>query len=86
MNTIALKPRFYCWLAAAVLGAAGCAAAYHAYPCGQVPYAYRPEPPLPYVSYCACPTPIAAEFGEKAGSDIMAASHPLAPAPPSELF
>lgn len=41
----------------------GCAAAYHDYPCGCVPYAYCPPPPLPYVTYshCGCPTPIAAQ-------------------------
>lgn len=41
------------------LAASGCAAAYHDYPCGCIPYAYCPPPPLAYGPYEACPTPIA---------------------------
>jgi len=44
----------------------GCASAYHAHPCGCVPYCYCPPAPLPYASYCGCPTPLAASIdGEK---------------------
>lgn len=51
------------WPSLAILiAAAGCAPAYHAYPCGCVPYGYCPDPPLPYTSYCGCPTPWAAKF------------------------
>jgi hypothetical protein len=48
---------------AAMLALAGCAQAYHDYPCGCVPYAYCAPPPRPYVAYrnCGCPTPIAAQ-------------------------
>ena len=60
------------WLAVVLLSAtAGCAPAYHAYPCGCVPYGYCPEPPLPFINYCGCPTPQAAKFGGE---------HPTAPA------
>jgi len=45
-----------------LLAAAGCAPAYYAYPCGCVPYDYCPDPPLPYGTYCGCPTPWAAKF------------------------
>ena len=38
---------------------AGCAAAYHDYPCGPVPYEYCAPQPLPYTGYDSCPTPIA---------------------------
>lgn len=53
----------------------GCAAAYHAYPCGNVPCGYCPPPPLPYAAFDACPTPMAADYmsGKKAdlhGSDL----------------
>jgi len=44
----------------------GCAPAYHAYPCGGVPYGYCFEPPLPYTGYGGCPTPCAATlYGER---------------------
>ena len=44
------------------LGLSGCAPAYHDYPGGCVRYGYDPLPPMPYASYCGCPTPVAAEF------------------------
>ncbi len=44
------------------LAFSGCAPAYHAYPDACIPYGYCPEPPLPYVTYDNCPTPIASEF------------------------
>ena len=40
----------------------GCAGAYRDYPKGCVPYGYCPQPPLPYVEYCGCPTPIAERY------------------------
>ncbi len=40
----------------------GCAPAYHAYPCGCIPYGYDPPPPLAYPHYGACPTPVAEEY------------------------
>ena len=45
----------------------GCASAYHAFPDLCVPYAYCPQPPLPYTTYshCGCPTPIAAQYAER---------------------
>ena len=50
------------WLGMVLLSiTAGCAPAYHAYPCGGVPYGYCPESPLPFTNYCGCPTPRAAE-------------------------
>jgi hypothetical protein len=51
------------WLLAGVAlfaGTGGCARAYHAYPCGCVPYGYCAEPPLPHVMYCGCCTAVAA--------------------------
>ena len=39
--------------------AGGCATAYHNYPCGCVHYKHCPSPPLPYTTYCGCPTPVA---------------------------
>jgi hypothetical protein len=52
------RPVFWSWLAATLLTAMlGCAPAYHAYPCGCVPYGYCQEPPLPFTNYCGCPTP-----------------------------
>jgi hypothetical protein len=61
------------WLLLAVVlpAAGGGAPAYHAYPCGCVPYGYCPEPPLPYTRYCGCPTPWAAK---------LRGEHPTAPA------
>ncbi len=51
------------WLSIFVLATAlGCAAAYHDYPCGSVPYGYCPSPPLPYAGYDACLTPVAVEY------------------------
>ena len=51
------------WLGVVVLATAlGCAAAYHDYPCGVVPYGYCPPPPLPYAEYDSCLTPVAAEY------------------------
>ena len=44
------------WL---LISAGGCAAAYHDYPCGTVPYEYCAPQPLPYTGYDSCPTPIA---------------------------
>lgn len=40
----------------------GCAGAYRDYPKGCVPYGYCPQPPLPYVEYFGCPTPIAERY------------------------
>jgi hypothetical protein len=37
--------------------AAGCAPAYHAYPCGCVPYGYYAEPPLLFTNYDGCAAP-----------------------------
>lgn len=39
----------------------GCAPAYHAYrsECSCVPYDYCPPAPLPYTTYCGCPTQMA---------------------------
>ncbi|MFV2069728.1 MAG: hypothetical protein ACC645_22410 [Pirellulales bacterium] len=53
--------RAWPWLlyAMLVIGTTGCAQAYRDYPCGDVPYAYCPAPPLPYDTYDACPTPVA---------------------------
>ncbi len=66
------------WLVPATVflaAACGCAPAYHAYPCGRVPYGYCPEPPLPHAMYCACPTPIAAEF-RRDHPGVSADGHP----------
>jgi hypothetical protein len=52
-------------LLALLLGAIGCAAAYHDYPCGCPPYGYCPPSPLPYTVYCGCPTPAAMHYGHK---------------------
>ena len=41
---------------------AGCAAAYHDYPCGNISYGYCPPPPLPYTGFDTCPTPLAADY------------------------
>jgi hypothetical protein len=49
------------WLLVAVAlfaTAGGCARAYHAYPCGCVPYGYCAEPPLPHVMYCGSCTAV----------------------------
>ncbi|MBI1903690.1 MAG: hypothetical protein HY000_36310 [Planctomycetes bacterium] len=45
----------------AALSAAGCAPQYHWYsnPCCCIPYDYPPAAPLPYTTYCGCPTPVA---------------------------
>ncbi|MHB8860855.1 MAG: hypothetical protein ACYC6N_00515 [Pirellulaceae bacterium] len=60
------KQMHWPWLAVALLAAAtGCAPAYHAYPCGCVPYGYCPEPPPPFTNYCGCPTPWAAKFHQE---------------------
>jgi hypothetical protein len=61
-----LKRRCIGWLAASLLIAScGCAAAYHDYPCGCVPYGYCPSAPLRYAAYDACLTPVAACYVEK---------------------
>ena len=48
------------FVALATVAVSGCAAAYHAYADGCVPYEYCPPAPLPYACYQACPTPVAA--------------------------
>ena len=59
---------FFRWHTAGILAVmtlifvAGCATAYHKYPCGCVPLDYCPLAPLPYTQYDRCPTPIAQEF------------------------
>jgi len=58
----------YLWPAVLIVAAvavvqAGCASAYHEYPCGTVPYRYCAEPALPYRTLHACPTPVATETG-----------------------
>jgi hypothetical protein len=53
----------------------GCARAYHAYPCGCVPYDYCPPPPLAYAPYDACPTPVARCYA----SEIVAAGQTALP-------
>jgi hypothetical protein len=58
-----------------LLLAGGCASAYHAYPCGSVPYCYCPPAPLPYASYCGCPTLLT----EDTDGEIQ--PEPVAPAP-----
>lgn len=49
------------WGALLTFALCGCAAEYHAYRCG-VPCSYCFPPPLPYVTYCGCATPIAAPY------------------------
>lgn len=49
---------------------AGCAAGYHAYPDGCVPYTYCVPAPLPYTQYSSCPTPIAARYLERRADTI----------------
>jgi hypothetical protein len=46
----------------------GCAPAYHAYrcDCSCLPYAYCPPAPLPYTTYCGCPTPVASCYANRA--------------------
>ena len=60
----------------------GCAPAYHKYPCGCVGLCYAPPPPLPYTTYHACPTPIAACFLSHAPDDWS--PPPVANEPPPE--
>lgn len=50
-------------LGTVLLGA--CAAAYRDYPCG-VHYRFCGERPLPYRTYCGCPTPVAKEYRQQA--------------------
>lgn len=60
---MSIKHSLWPWLGITLLIATtGCAPAYHAYPCGCVPYGYCPGSPLPYTGYCGCPTPWAAKF------------------------
>ncbi len=60
---MSIKRVFWPWLVAVSLCMTfGCASAYHAYPCGCVPYGYCPGPPLPFTNYCGCPTPQAAKY------------------------
>lgn len=65
------KRTLWSLLGVILLAAAGCAPAYHAYPCGCVPYGYCPEPPLPFTDYCGRPTPRAEKSDRQ---------HPTAPA------
>ena len=56
---VTLKKSCLAWCGVALLVVSGgCAAAYHDYPCGCVPYGYFPPPPLAYTAYDACPTPV----------------------------
>jgi hypothetical protein len=48
-----------------LMSIAGCAHAYHDYPCGCVPYGYCPPQPLAYTGYAACPTPMAERFASE---------------------
>jgi hypothetical protein len=61
----------------------GCASAYHAYPCGCVPYGYCPEPPLPFMNYCGCPTPQAAKYRCQHPVATPEGSKPLSDSPAS---
>jgi len=61
----------------------GCAGAYHDYEAGCVPYNYCAQPPLPYVEYGGCPTPIAERYralfsalGVKESIDASVAAEP----------
>ena len=49
----------------ALMASTGCAAAYHDYSDGCVPYTYTPQPPLPYTTYADCLTPIASQILER---------------------
>lgn len=40
-----------------------------------VPYSYAPPPPLPYLMYKACPTPIAKKFRRQPGAWVAAPEH-----------
>ena len=46
----------------------GCAPAYHSYrcACSCIPYDYCPPAPLPYTTYCACPTQVASCYANRA--------------------
>jgi hypothetical protein len=59
MTTLPRACRRIAATAGLLLCASGCAPAYHAYPCGCVPYHYGVRPPLPYEVYQGCPTPVA---------------------------
>ncbi len=70
-------------LAAALLSIPfGCASAYHAYPCGCVPYGFCPAPPLPFSNYCGCLTPRATQFqcGHATAASKEGESLPCTPA------
>ena len=58
----AIKPVVASIVALAALVSLGCASAYHDNPCGCVSYDYCPRPPLPYIHYAGCPTPVATKF------------------------
>lgn len=58
------------------LSFAGCAAGYHAYPHGCVPYADEPPAPLPYTQYSTCPTPIASRYFQQHGDTNRSRSLP----------
>lgn len=69
-TVMSTKQSLWSWLAAALLlAASGCAAAYHAYPCGCVPYGYCPDPPLPYTAYCGCATHGTCSFAREPAPD-----------------
>lgn len=67
-----LRHAFNLILLGLLIGASGCAAQYHDYPCGCPSYGYCPPAPLPYEVYCGCLTPAAAHYGYK----------PISPAQP----
>jgi hypothetical protein len=50
---------------------AGCAADYHAYSGGCVPCVYCPPPPLPYTTYCACPSSISTGCDEESSNNAI---------------
>jgi hypothetical protein len=72
-RSLALKTALGCLSAVCFTG---CAAAYHAYPNGCVPYSYHAPAPLPYTQYSNCPTPIAARYFERRADTSPARSLP----------
>ncbi|MEI6502756.1 MAG: hypothetical protein WCP21_17240 [Armatimonadota bacterium] len=61
--------RFCSWISVGLLLlCVGCAPAYHSYQCdcSCLPYGYCPPAPLPYTTYCGCPTPVASSYSDLA--------------------
>jgi hypothetical protein len=64
------------FVATLVIVLSGCARAHDQYRWGCITYGYCPPAPLPYASYCGCPTPLAEAYRAANVADFTMSDQP----------